>query len=165
MKATVRSSAQVARELFDAILGIDPDRVAPFGEHDHTADIAGLIGSGGWEDLDAIRACFCEIFAPFPGFEVTVDRMLADETSMVVEWHTTGILTADDVGGQGPRTVTVRGVDMIDTEHGTIRNSELSFCGDPGPASRAPRASRRGRAGRRQPEDVSLSSAAIEAGS
>ena len=43
---------------------------------------------------EAVRAFFRELFAAFPDFTMTVNRVVADDSSAVVQWHAAGTFTA-----------------------------------------------------------------------
>ena len=88
--------AEVARAAFDAVSSKDLDGIVALGAPGYVDDIVAV---GEITGHDAIRAFFRETFEAFPDFDMTVDRIVADETTAVVQWHVTGTFTGGPFQG------------------------------------------------------------------
>ena len=126
--ASIRTPAEVARAGFDAVISKDPDGIVALGAPDWVDDFVAI---GVMRGLDAIRAFFRETFAAFPDFELTVDRIVADETAAVVQWHATGTFTGGPFQGILPtgRRIELRGVDVMEIADGLIRHNTIYYDG------------------------------------
>src|SRR3984957_13482034 len=102
-----RTPADVARAVFDAVSRKDPDGVAATGAPGYVDDFVAI---GEIRGHEAVRAFFRELFAAFPDFTRTVDRVGADDTSAVVQWHAGGTFTGGPFQGIAPtgRRVDIR---------------------------------------------------------
>jgi steroid delta-isomerase-like uncharacterized protein len=80
---------------------------------------------------EAVRAFFRELFGAFPDFTMTVDRVVADDTSAVVQWHAVGTFTGGPFQGIAPtgRWVDVRGVDVMEITDGLIQHNTVYYDG------------------------------------
>jgi ketosteroid isomerase-like protein len=89
--AATSTPADVARAAFDAVSRKDPDGIAAMGAPGYVED---FVAVGEIRGHDAVRAFFRELFAAFPDFTMTVARIVADDTTAVVQWHAAGMFTA-----------------------------------------------------------------------
>jgi steroid delta-isomerase-like uncharacterized protein len=123
-----RTPAEVARAAFDAIISKDPDGVVAVGAPGYTDDFVAI---GEMRGHEAIRAFFSELFAAFPDFEMTIDRIMADETSAVVQWHAAGTFTGGSFQGILPtgRRVEIRGADVMEISGGLIQHNTIYYDG------------------------------------
>jgi steroid delta-isomerase-like uncharacterized protein len=80
---------------------------------------------------DAVRAFFGELFAAFPDFTMTVDRIVADDAAAVVQWHAAGTFTGGPFQGIEPtgRRVEVRGVDVMEIADGLVQHNTIYYDG------------------------------------
>lgn len=126
--ATMRTPAEVARAAFDAVISKDLDGIVALGAPGYVDDIVAV---GELTGHDAIRAFFRETFAAFPDFEMTVDRIVADETAAVVQWHVTGTFTGGPFQGILPtgRHVELRGVDVMEVADGLVQHNTIYYDG------------------------------------
>jgi steroid delta-isomerase-like uncharacterized protein len=126
--ATVRTPGQVARGAFDAVISKSPDGIIVFGAPGCVDD---LVPIGEMRGLDAIRAFFSELFTALPDFEMIVDRIVADETSAVVQWHAAGTFTGGPFQGILPtgRRIELRGVDVMEIADGLIQHNTIYYDG------------------------------------
>ena len=122
--ATIRTPAEVARAVFDAVINKDLDGIVALGAPGYVEDFVAI---GEMKGPDAIRGFFREMFAAFPDLEMTVDRIVADETAAVVQWHWTGTFTGGSFQGIQPtgRHVELRGVDVMEIADGLIRRNTV----------------------------------------
>ena len=120
--------AEVARAAFDAVSSKDLDGIVALGAPGYVDDIVAV---GEITGHDAIRAFFRETFEAFPDFDMTVDRIVADETTAVVQWHVTGTFTGGPFQGILPtgRRIELRGVDVMEIADGLIRHNTIYYDG------------------------------------
>ena len=80
---------------------------------------------------DAVRAFFGELFAAFPDFTMTVDKIVADDAAAVVQWHAAGAFTGGPFQGIEPtgRRVEVRGVDVMEIADGLVQHNTIYYDG------------------------------------
>src|SRR5271156_2088069 len=97
--AATRAPADVARAVFDAVSRKDPDGIVATGAPGYVDD---FVAVGEIRGHDAIRAFFRELFAAFPDFTMTVGRIVADDTTAVVQWHAAGTFTGGPFQGIEP---------------------------------------------------------------
>jgi steroid delta-isomerase-like uncharacterized protein len=123
-----RTPAEVARAAFDAVRNKDLDRLVAQGEPGYVDDFVAI---GEMKGRDAIRAFFRETFTAFPDFEMTVDRIVADETAAVVQWHVTGTFSGGPFQGILPtgRRVALRGVDVMEIADGLFQRNTIYYDG------------------------------------
>lgn len=123
-----KTPATVAREAFDAVTARDPDAIVRLGAPDARDDVVAV---GELRGRDEIRRFFGEVFAAFPDFAMTVDRIVSDERTAVVQWHATGTFTgAPFLGALATgRPVTLKGVDVMEIDAGLIRRNTIYYDG------------------------------------
>ncbi len=79
--AATHTPADVARAAFDAASRKDPDGIVATGVPGYVEDFVAI---GEIRGHEAGRAFSRELFAAFPDFTMTVDRVVSDGTSAVV---------------------------------------------------------------------------------
>ena len=79
--------SKVARAIFEALSKKDLDAATEFITDDTVDDFVAI---GEVRGKPAIRRFFDELLAAFPDFEMTVDRIVGDRSSAVVQWHAAG---------------------------------------------------------------------------
>lgn len=106
----------------------DPDGVAAAGAPDFIDDFVAI---GEIRGREAVRAFFTELFAAFPDFELTVDRVVADDTTAVVQWHAAATFTGGRFQGILPtgRGVQIRGVDVMEIADGLVQHNTIYYDG------------------------------------
>jgi len=123
-----RTTEEVARAAFEAVAAHDPDGVVANGAPGYVDDFVAI---GRFEGHAAIRALFAEMFAAMPDLVMTVDRVVSDDESAVVQWHAKG--TFDGQPFQGiratGRTVEIRGVDVMEIRDGLIQHNTIYYDG------------------------------------
>jgi steroid delta-isomerase-like uncharacterized protein len=126
--AITRTPAEVARAAFDAVSAKDPEGIVATGAPGYVDDFVAI---GQVRGQQAIRAFFSELFAAFPDFEITVDRIVADETSAVVQWRATGTFTGGPFQGILPtgRQAEIRGADIMEISGGLIQHNTIYYDG------------------------------------
>ena len=125
---TTRTPADVARAAFAAVISKDPDGIIAHGAPGWVDDFVAI---GEIRGLQAIRAFFSEVFAAFPDFEITVDKIVADENSAAVQWHAAGTFTGAPFQGIEPtgRRVEIRGADVMEIADGLIQHNTIYYDG------------------------------------
>ena len=126
--AATRTPADVARAAFDAVSQKDPDGIVATGAPGYVDDFVAI---GEIRGHDAIRAFFRGLFAAFPDFTLTVDRIVADEGAAVVQWHAAGTFTGGPFQGIAPtgRRVETRGVDVMEIADGLVQHNTIYYDG------------------------------------
>jgi len=123
-----RTTEEVARAAFEAVAGHDPDGIVAQGAPDYVDD---FVAVGRFEGHAAIRAFFVEMFAAMPDLVMTVERVVADDETAVVQWQAKG--TFDGRSFQGiratGRAVEIRGVDVMEIRDGLIQHNTIYYDG------------------------------------
>lgn len=125
---TAKTPATVARDAFDAVIARDPDAIVQLGAPDAQDDVVAV---GELRGSEEIRRFFEEVFAAFPDFAMTVDRIVSDERTAVVQWHVTGTFTGAPFRGMLPtgRSVALKGVDVMEIDAGLIQRNTIYYDG------------------------------------
>jgi steroid delta-isomerase-like uncharacterized protein len=119
----------VARATFDAVSRKDPDGIVATGAPGYVDDFVAI---GEIRGHDAVRAFFRELFAAFPDFTMTVGRIVADDSTAVVQWKATGTFTGSgSFQGIAPtgRPVEIRGVDVMEIADGLVQHNTIYYDG------------------------------------
>ena len=126
--AATRTPADVARAAFDAVSRRDPDGIVATGAPGYVDDFVAI---GQIRGHDAVRTFFRELFAAFPDFTMTVGRIVADDSTAVVQWHAVGTFTGGPFQGIEPtrRRVEIRGVDVMEIADGLIQHNTIYYDG------------------------------------
>ncbi len=126
--AATRTPAEVARASFDAVRRKDPDGIVATGAPGYVDDIVAI---GEMRGRPAVLAFFRELFAAFPDFEMSVDRIVADATTAIVQWHVAGTFSGTAFQGILPtgRRVQIRGVDVMEIADGLIQYNTIYYDG------------------------------------
>jgi len=126
--AATSTPADVARAAFDAVSRKDLDGIVATGAPGYVED---FVAVGEIHGHDAVRAFFRELFAAFPDFTMTVARIVADDTTAVIQWHAAGTFTGGAFQGITPtgRRVEIRGVDVMEISDGLIQRNTIYYDG------------------------------------
>ena len=126
--AATRTPADVARAVLGAVSKRDLDGIVAAGAPGYVDDFVAI---GEIRGHDAVRAFFGELFAAFPDFTMTVDRIVADDAAAVVQWHAAGTFTGGPFQGIEPtgRRVEVRGVDVMEIADGLVQHNTIYYDG------------------------------------
>ncbi len=119
---------KVARTFFDALSKNDLDSAMEFITHTTVDDFVAI---GEIRGKSAIRRFLDELFAAFPDFEMTVDRIVADRSTAVVQWHANGTFSGAKFQGIDPtaKHVEIRGVDVMEITEGLVRHDTIYYDG------------------------------------
>jgi steroid delta-isomerase-like uncharacterized protein len=126
--AAIRTPEQVARSIFDAVAARDPAAIAAHGAPEVFDDFVAI---GTLQGPAAVRAFFEEVFAAFPDFAMTVKRVVADDTSAVVQWEATGTFSGSPFQGVAAtgKRVHLKGVDVMEISDGLLRRNTIYYDG------------------------------------
>jgi predicted ester cyclase len=125
-KETVRTPEETVRSYFDAVIARDPDAMA-----EHWADdgIEEILPVGIFRGPEEVKAWFTELFTAVPDFDMTLDRVLAHENNVLVQWRATGTFSGGPLLGVDAtgREIDVRGLDWLEVEGDkVVRNTAFS---------------------------------------
>ena len=103
------------RSYFDAVAARDPEAMASHWSPDGVED---LVPERVLRGPEEIKAFFREMFTAMPDLEMTVQRVVADDTHAVVEWRQTGTFTGAPFQGIEPngRRIELRGMDILEVQ-------------------------------------------------
>ena len=126
--AAIATPAEVAHGLFDAVIAKDADAIAAYGAPGYVDDFVAI---GEFRGHDEVRAFFRELFTAVPDFDLVVERIVADDSSAVVQWQARGTFSGGAFQGIRPtgRRVHIRGVDVIEVRDGLIRHNTIYYDG------------------------------------
>ena len=120
--------AEVAQAAFDAVNRRDPDGVVANNAEDCEDN---FVAVGVFRGKGDIKAFFVETFAAFPDFTMTVDRIVADDETAVVQWQAEGTFTGGPFQGVQPtgKRVEIQGVDVMEVRDGLLRRNTIYYDG------------------------------------
>jgi steroid delta-isomerase-like uncharacterized protein len=130
MTAEAPSGArEVAMASFEGALERDPDRIVASAHPDDYVD--DFVAIGEFQGKEAVRAFFGELFAAMPDFEMSVERVIADEGAVAVKWRAEATFSDAPFQGIQPtgKRVSLRGVDFFEIEDGLIRRNTIFYDG------------------------------------
>ena len=125
-RSTVRTPEEVVRSYFDAVIARDPDAMA-----EHWADdgIEEILPVGIFRGPEEVKGWFTELFTAVPDFDMTLDRVLAHENNVLVQWRAGGDFTGGPLMGIDPtgKRVELRGLDWLEVEGDkVVRNTAFA---------------------------------------
>jgi predicted ester cyclase len=123
---TVRSAEAVVRSYFDAVIARDP---AAMAEHWADEGIEDIVPVGVFRGPDEVKAYFTELFAAVPDAEMTLERVLAQDDNVLVQWRMSGTFSGGPLMGVEPtgRRIELRGLDWLEVEGDKItRNTAFA---------------------------------------
>lgn len=122
-------AAELMRTAFEGLAARDPDRVTAISDEQTYNDFVVL---GPVVGKTNIRAFFVELFAAVPDLQFEVVRILdAGENTAIGEWRIRGTFSGGSFQGIDPtgRAVDLRGVDIMEFEHSTLRRNTIFYDG------------------------------------
>ena len=128
MTMATSTPADVARSIFDALSKKDLDGAMVYVTDDTVDDFVAI---GRFAGKSAIRGFFEELLAAYPTFEMTVDRIVGNDSTAVVQWHASGAFTGGPFQGIEPtgRHVEMRGVDVMEITGGKVKYDTIYYDG------------------------------------
>lgn len=125
-KETVRTPEETVRSYFDAVIARDPEAMA---EHWAEDGIEEILPVGIFRGPEEVKAWFTELFTAVPDFEMTLERVLAQENNVLVQWRASGDFTGGPLIGVEPtgRRIELRGLDWLEVEGDkVVRNTAFA---------------------------------------
>jgi steroid delta-isomerase-like uncharacterized protein len=125
---TYASPVEVARALFGALANSDVDAVLALDTDDAVGDVVAIREFRG---KPAIRRFLEEVFGAFPDYMLTVDRVIGDDSTAVVQWHATGTFSGGPFQGIEPtgKRIELRGVDVVEVISGRVMRDTMYYDG------------------------------------
>jgi predicted ester cyclase len=123
------SAAGVARRVFDAINRHDLTAIRACL---HPDDYQTFLPAGTFDGADAVVDYFSSLFAAFPDFSITIERLVAEEDAAWVRWRAAGTFSGEPFLGirATGRRVEVLGVDArIELQDRLIRFNTIFYDG------------------------------------
>lgn len=123
-----RTPADVALAAFQAVAARDPAAIVALGAPDYVDD---FVAVGEFKGHASISAFFAELFAAIPDMTMSVDRIVADDSTAAVQWRATGTFSGglfQGVRATG-RRVSLRGVDVMEISDGLIQHNTIYYDG------------------------------------
>lgn len=121
-----RTPEETVRAYFDAVAARDPDAMVTFWADEGIEEILPV---GIFRGPDEIRGYFQELFAAVPDMEFSVERVLAKDDDVLVQWRATGTFDGGPLQGIEPtgRRVELRGLDWLEVEgEKIVRNTAFA---------------------------------------
>ncbi len=125
-KETVRTPEETVRSYFDAVIARDPEAMA---EHWAEDGIEEILPVGIFRGPEEVKAWFTELFTAVPDFDMTLERVLAQENNVLVQWRASGDFTGGPLIGVEPtgRRIELRGLDWLEVEGDkVVRNTAFA---------------------------------------
>jgi len=113
--------------VLEAIAAKDVDKLQDCWHDDVVEDFIVL---GPVTGKPAAAAFFAELFGAMPDMDYTIERVMAvDATTAVGEWSLQGTFDGTPFQGIEPsgREITLRGIDVMEFEHGLLRHNTI-YC-------------------------------------
>jgi predicted ester cyclase len=124
--AKVRTPEETVRSYFEAAIARDPEAMA---EHWAEEGIEEILPVGIFRGPEEVKGWFTELFTAVPDFEMTLERVLAHENNVLVQWRATGNFTGGPLMGVEPtgRRIELRGLDWLEVEGDkVVRNTAFA---------------------------------------
>ena len=128
MSTTTQAPGDVAKAIFDGVARRDPDAVVAFNAEDCVDHFVAL---GAFHGREAVRALFVELFAAFPDFTMSVDRIVGDDTTAAVQWRAVGTFSGGPFRGVAAtgRPVAISGCDVMEITDGVLHRNTIYYDG------------------------------------
>jgi predicted ester cyclase len=122
----VRTPEETARSYFDAVIARDPEAMA---EHWAEDGIEEILPVGIFRGPEEVKTWFTELFTAVPDFDMTLDRLLAHDNDVLVQWRMNGTFSGGPLMGIEPtgRRIEMRGLDWLEVkDEKVVRNTAFS---------------------------------------
>jgi steroid delta-isomerase-like uncharacterized protein len=123
---TVRTAEETVRSYFDAVMARDP---AAMAEHWAGEGIEEIVPVGIFRGPEEVKAYFTELFTAVPDAELTIERLLAQDDNVLVQWRMTGTFSGGPLMGVEAtgRRIELRGLDWLEVDDDKIvRNTAFA---------------------------------------
>ena len=122
----IRTPEETVLSYFDAVIARDP---AAMAEHWADEGIEDIVPVGVFRGPEEVKAYFTELFTAMPDAEMTVERTLAQDDNVLVQWRMSGTFDGGPLMGVDPtgRRIELRGLDWLEVEGDKItRNTAFA---------------------------------------
>lgn len=121
-----RTAEETVRSYFEAVIARDP---AAMAEHWSEEGIEEILPVGIFRGPEEVKAYFTELFTAIPDFEMSVERTLAHDQNVLVQWRASGTFDGGPLMGVDPtgRRIELRGLDWLEVEgEKIVRNTAFA---------------------------------------
>lgn len=121
-----RTPEETARSYFDAVIARD---AAAMAEHWADDGIEEIVPVGVFRGPDEVKAYFTELFGAVPDMAFTVERVLAQDENVLVQWRGSGTFDGGMLMGVEPtgRRIEMRGLDWLEVKgEKIVRNTAFA---------------------------------------
>ena len=121
-----RTAEETVRSYFEAVIVRDP---AAMAEHWSEEGIEEILPVGIFRGPEEVKAYFTELFTAIPDFEMSVERTLAHDQNVLVQWRASGTFDGGPLMGVDPtgRRIELRGLDWLEVEgEKIVRNTAFA---------------------------------------
>lgn len=117
-----RTAEETVRSYFDALIARDP---AAMASHWSEEGIEEILPVGIFRGPEEVKGYFTELFAAIPDFQVTVERMLAQDENVLVQWRASGTFDGGPLMGVEAtgRRIELRGLDWLEVEGELVKRN------------------------------------------
>lgn len=121
-----KTAEETVSSYFDAVIARDP---AAMAEHWSEEGIEEIVPVGIFRGPEEVKAYFTELFTAIPDFEMSVERTLAQDQNVLVQWRASGTFDGGPLMGVEPtgRRIELRGLDWLEVEgEKVVRNTAFA---------------------------------------
>jgi predicted ester cyclase len=110
-----RTPEETVRSYFDAVIARDPEAMA---SHWSEEGIEEILPVGIFRGPAEVREYFTELFGAVPDLDMTVERVLAQDDNVLVQWRASGTFSGTPLMGieATGRHIELRGLDWLEVE-------------------------------------------------
>jgi predicted ester cyclase len=120
------TAEETVRSYFDAVIARDP---AAMAEHWSEEGIEEILPVGIFRGPEEVKAYFTELFTAVPDFDMSVERTLAHDDNVLVQWRASGTFEGGPLMGVDPtgKRIELRGLDWLEVEgEKIVRNTAFA---------------------------------------
>ncbi len=120
------TAEETVRSYFDALIARDP---AAMAEHWSEDGIEEIVPVGIFRGPEEVKGYFTELFAAVPDLELGIERVLAQDQNVLVQWRASGTFAGAPLMGidSTGRRIELRGLDWREVEDGkVVRNTAFA---------------------------------------
>jgi steroid delta-isomerase-like uncharacterized protein len=120
---------EVALSAIEGAIARDPDRIVEHADPERYVD--DVVAVGEFRGRDAVRGFFVELFAAMPDYQMEIEQVIAEASTVVVRWRASATFDGGAFQGIQPsgRPVEIRGVDVIEVEGQHIVRNTIYYDG------------------------------------
>ena len=128
-QTATRSPAEIGRDAFDAVNRHDVEGILA---NWHPEGVGDWVALGVFRGHEELREQFGQLFAATPDLAMIVERVVADDRTVAVQWRSSGTFDGEPFMGIQPNGahVELRGVDIMEIEDGLIVKNAVYYDGN-----------------------------------